>query len=156
MSTLQTVKCSLTHVQSLLFNYRDHPCCVPLAWWHGVPQGAWTGPRSLREGWLPPSIPPDICPALWNHNTHLTHFLCYVMSALPPGFTLFASVTLAAASINTRLDLPAQLQLPQEIAGIVARPWRLPLSGIGWEYTQQPTMAPFQDVPCTIKLCTAQ
>lgn len=44
------------------------------------------------------------------------------MSALPPGFTLFASVTLTAASINTRIDLPAQLQLPQEIAGIVARP----------------------------------
>ena len=131
--------------------------------------------QCLIEGCLPSSIPPDICPApgpaepphthihIHTHQHHLklkTPLLCHVCPSLSfHSFTLSASITRTQWVQLTRgLTSSPRCSPPGDSwdCAQLPRPWRFPLSGMEWEYTQQPTMAPFQDVPCTIKLCSAQ
>lgn len=116
--------------------------------------------QCLIERHPPSSIPPDNQPCPRAARPSLTQQTTTAAAYIPPpSFTPFAPVTLAKGSINTRLDLLAPLQPLREVAGIVLR--CLGAEGflfiaMAREYTPKRTMAPFQDVPCTIRLCSAR
>lgn len=172
------VKWSLTRHQLLPSNFGDHTCWVSLAWWHGVPQGAWTGSRRSVSHWrLRPLLhfgrpPPTLSSwVLRNHsiqihtqthtiNTSHSNLICYVRTPFASfhSFALFASATLGTGAINTWLDLFTRSSPPGDDRDCALLPWswRFPLCGMEWEYTERLAMAPFQDVPCTIKLCSAR
>ena len=86
--------------------------------------------------------PPSLCRVCPSHHFHS---LC--LNNTLRGVQL-ARVTTSSPCRSPRGESRDCARLP--------RPWRFPLSGMEWEYTPQPTMARFQDVPCTIKLCSAQ